>query len=163
MEARMKTCSQCKIVKSSDQFFKHKQTKDGLHSWCKACCNIGNQKSRDKVNSTIEGRAKIFLQNAKKSAVKRKQVFELEIKDIVDCWNRQTQTCAYSGREMTLKQGELNTVSIERIDSKVGYTKDNTILVCNAVNRMKSDFDLHSFVSLCKDISKFLKGTHNGL
>jgi hypothetical protein len=162
MEAQMKTCNSCKTLKPRDQFFKNSVTKDGLHSWCKACCNIGNQKSRDKVNSTIEGRAKVFLQNARKSAIKRKQIFELEIKDIVDRWNQQLQICAYSGRKMTLKPGELNTVSIERIDSKVGYTKDNTILVCNAVNRMKSDFDLSSFVGLCEDISKFLKGTHNG-
>jgi hypothetical protein len=154
----MKTCSQCKTTKSKDKFFKHKQTKDGLHSWCKTCCNVGNRKSRDKINSTIEGRAKIFLQNARKSAIKRKQVFELEIKDIVDCWNQQSQICAYSGRKMTLEHGKLNTVSIERIDSNIGYTKDNTILVCNAVNRMKSDFKLDSFVSFCRDISQFLKG-----
>lgn len=154
----MKTCSQCKIAKPKDQFFKHRQTNDGLHSWCKACCNVGNRKSRDKLNSTIEGRAKVFLQNARKSAKKRNQVFDLEIKDIADCWNAQLEICAYSGRKMTLKHGQLNTVSIERIDSNVGYTKDNTILVCNAVNRMKSDFKLDSFVSLCKDVSQFLKG-----
>jgi len=159
MEAQMKTCFKCKETKSTDQFFKHFATKDGFHSWCKICCNVGNSKSRDKLNSTIEGRAKIFLQNARKSAIKRKQIFDLEIKDIVDCWNNQEQTCAYSGRAMTLKHGELNTVSIERIDSSIGYTKDNTILVCNAVNRMKSNFNLSDFVCFCKDISKFLKGT----
>jgi len=155
----MKTCFKCKETKSTDQFFKHSATKDGFHSWCKICCNAGNTKSRDKLNSTIEGRAKVFLQNARKSAIKRKQVFSLEIEDIVDCWNNQQQTCVYSGRAMTLKHGELNTVSIERINSSIGYTKDNTILVCNAVNRMKSNFNLSDFVGFCKDISKFLKGT----
>lgn len=155
----MKTCFKCKETKPTTEFFKHRQTKDGFHSWCKRCCTIGNGKSRDKLNSTIEGRAKVFLQNAKKSAVKRNQVFDLKINDIVDCWNSQSKICAYSGREMTLKQGQLNTVSIERIDSAIGYTKDNTILVCNAVNRMKSDFKLSDFVGLCSDISKFLKGT----
>ncbi len=154
----MKICCKCKQEKPFDMFFKHSQTKGGLHSWCKVCCTISNNISRSKLNSTIEGRARVFLQNAKKSAIKRKQVFELEIKDIVDCWDKQLQICAYSGRKMTLEAGKPNTVSIERVDSKIGYTKENTILICNTVNRMKSNFDLSEFVSFCKDVSKFLKG-----
>ena len=57
---------------------------------------------------------------------------------------------------MTLEAGKLNTVSIERIDSKVGYTKDNTILVCQAINRMKSNFGFEDFYSLCADVAQFL-------
>lgn len=33
----MKTCTQCKVEKTLDEFFKDKQHKDGLHTWCKAC------------------------------------------------------------------------------------------------------------------------------
>ena len=152
----MKICFCCKQAKTTDLFFKHSQTPDGLHSWCKACCNIGNAKSRQKVNSTIEGRAKIFLQNAVKSAKKRNQEFSLEIKDVVEFWELQNKICAYSGLEMTLEAGKLNTVSIERIDSNIGYTKENTILVCQAVNRMKSDFSYDDFYFLCKSVAKFL-------
>lgn len=152
----MKTCFKCKTEKSFDLFFLHKQTNDGYHSWCKSCCKEGNKHSRNKVNSTIQGRAKVFLQNAKKSAVKRNQEFCLTIEDIVNCWNEQLQVCAYSGREMTLVAGQLNTVSIERINSKIGYTPENTILVCQAINRMKSDFDYDDFYNLCKDVAKFL-------
>ena len=155
----MKTCSQCKQLKSLTEFFKEKTNKDGLRNQCKSCRSAYSKNLRSIKNSTIEGRAKEFLRHAKESAIRRKQHFELNILDIIDCWNRQTQICAYSGRKMTLESGKLNTVSIERIDSKIGYTKDNTILVCNAVNRMKSDFELASFISLCKDISQFLKGT----
>ena len=57
---------------------------------------------------------------------------------------------------MTLESGNLNTVSIERIDSSVGYTPENTILVCQAINRMKSDFPLNSFYELCADVARFL-------
>jgi hypothetical protein len=156
MDGVMKTCFCCKTVKERSLFFKHAQTPDGLHSWCKACCNVGNQKSRAKVNATIQGRAKIFLQNAKKSAKKRNQAFDLEIPDIVGFWNDQNMVCAYSGLEMTLEAGKLNTVSIERIDSNIGYTKDNTILVCQAINRMKSDFSYNDFYMLCQAVTKFL-------
>ena len=152
----MKFCFKCKEQKPFELFFKHKQTSDGYHSWCKSCCSEGNARSREKLNSTIEGRAKVFLKNAKNSAEKRQHEFSLQISDIVDCWNNQLGICAYSGREMTLEAGKLNTVSIERIDSKIGYTPENTILVCQAINRMKSDFSFEDFYELCADVAQFL-------
>lgn len=152
----MKTCFKCKEQKSLNLFFRHNQTSDGFHSWCKGCCKEGNEKSRIKLNSTIEGRAKVFLLNAKNSASKRNQEFNLVIDDIVKCWQDQAEICAYSGRKMTLEAGKLNTVSIERIDSKIGYTMDNTILVCQAINRMKSDFLFEDFYELCSDVAIFL-------
>ena len=152
----MKTCFCCKDSFDTTNFFKHNQTSDGYHSWCKQCCKKGNQKSRVKVNSTIEGRAKVFLQNAKKSARSRQNEFELDILDVVEMWNQQSQICAYSGKVMTLEHGKLNTVSIERIDSNIGYTKSNTILVCNAINRMKSNFAFEEFFEMCKSVTEHL-------
>lgn len=152
----MKTCFKCKTNKSWDLFFKHAATSDGYHSWCKECCKDGNSRSRTKLNSTIEGRAKVFLRNAEKSAKKRNQEFSLTIADVVNCWIAQLGICAYSGRKMTLLHGQLETVSIERIDSKIGYTKDNTILVCQAINRMKSDFGFEDFYELCRDVADFM-------
>jgi hypothetical protein len=55
-----------------------------------------------------------------------------------------------------LEAGKLNTVSIERIDSNVGYTPENTVLVCQAINRMKSDFEFDDFYDLCRDVAEFL-------
>lgn len=57
---------------------------------------------------------------------------------------------------MTLEANKLNTVSIERIDSSVGYTLANTILVCQSINRMKSDFSLQDFYDMCRDVADFL-------
>ena len=152
----MKTCFKCKTSKPFGAYFKHAQTTDGYHSWCKECCRAGSARSLEKINSTIEGRARIFLRNAKNSATKRNQVFALTVADIVECWNTQWGVCAYSGRQMTLEAGHINTVSIERIDSAVGYTLENTILVCQAINRMKSDFSLDDFHALCADVAQFL-------
>jgi hypothetical protein len=152
----MKTCFRCKEAKPFTLFFRHNQTQDGYHSWCKVCCTEGNEKSRKKQNSTIEGRAKIFLRNARKSAEKRGHEFSLTVDDIVECWHRQLGVCAYSGRNMTLGAAHLNTVSIERIDSHVGYTPANTVLVCQAINRMKSDFGFEDFYGLCRDVADFL-------
>lgn len=154
--ADMKTCFKCKTSKPFDLYFKHAQTADGYHSWCKECCRKGSARSLEKINSTIEGRARVFLRNAKNSAAKRNQEFSLSIQDIVKCWHTQWGVCAYSGRQMTLEAGHLNTVSIERIHSDIGYTPENTILVCQAINRMKSDFAYEDFYELCRDVAQFL-------
>ena len=152
----MKVCFKCKESKDLSLFFKHNLTSDGYHSWCKSCCKEGTKRSRDKLNSTIQGRATVFLRNAQRAAKSRDQEFSLTIENIVDCWEKQQHVCAYSGRTMTLEAGKLNTVSIERIDSNIGYTPENTILVCQAINRMKSDFAYDQFYYLCRDIALFL-------
>lgn len=45
-------------------------------------------------------------------------------------------------------------VSVDRIDSKKGYTRDNVQLVCMAINQMKSDLDNNTFYNLCKAVYK---------
>ena len=152
----MKTCFRCKQTKDRADYFRHKQTGDGLHSWCKSCCKAGNQRARAKKDSTIEGKGITIWRNAQKSAEKRKQEFSITLNDIVKAWREQNEICAYSGRKMTLVAAQLNTVSIERIDSKIGYTPNNTILVCQAINRMKSDFEYDDFYALCRDVAEFL-------
>jgi len=50
---------------------------------------------------------------------------------------------------MTYKfyEGRVNTnVSIDRIDSTKGYSKDNVQLVCMAANQMKNDLSMEEFV-----------------
>ena len=56
----MKTCSACKTLKSTDEFPKSKQTKDGLYSWCKICSRQRKYESklRDKERNPEEYRAK---------------------------------------------------------------------------------------------------------
>ena len=53
---------------------------------------------------------------------------------------------------MTIQPVNNNTVSIERINSEVGYVKDNIVLVCHIVNIMKSDFDVDYFFSICEKV-----------
>jgi len=64
--------------------------------------------------------------------------------------------CAYSGIPMDLAPSKLTTVSVERIDSGVGYTEENTVLVCAAINRMKSDLEAKDFYTFCKHVTLWL-------
>lgn len=57
---------------------------------------------------------------------------------------------------MTTAPSEYNSVSVERIDNSVGYTVENTILVCNIVNRMKSNISGEVFFDVCRDVVRHL-------
>lgn len=45
-------------------------------------------------------------------------------------------------------------VSIDRINSNLGYKKDNIQLVCMAVNQMKSDLSIQELYMFCEAILK---------
>jgi len=148
-------CGEC-FPPTSEFFYRHSQRSDGFHSWCKPCCKKGNQRSLEKRYATFEGRITTFLGSCKNSAQKRNQEFSLTRRDFVDMWAAQDGLCVYTGIEMELQPNTLLSVSVERIDSSVGYTAENTVLCCNAVNRMKSDLDPETFFDLCKAVTLWL-------
>ncbi len=71
-------------------------------------------------------------------------------------WESQHGLCVYTGIPMDLAPSKLTTVSVERIDSGVGYTEENTVLVCAAVNRMKSDLEAKDFYNFCRRVTLWL-------
>lgn len=160
-ETQEKICAKCKTKFSIIEFFKHKQTKDGFHSWCKHCCKQGNARSKEKKYSSFEGRIATFLTSCRKSAEKRKQTCSITANDLKQAWEAQSGICVYTGWAMTTQANCATTVSVERIDSKQGYTKENTVLVCNAVNRMKSNFSGEFFYSVCQAVVSHI-GDGNG-
>lgn len=59
---------------------------------------------------------------------------------LFDLWKAQQGLCAVSGLEMTYRFNDPQRISIDRIDSKRGYIRDNVQLVCQFVNLAKSQF-----------------------
>jgi hypothetical protein len=47
--------------------------------------------------------------------------------------------------------------SLDRIDSKKFYTKDNTQLVTRQVNMMKQQYSQEDFISICKAVTENYK------
>jgi len=156
--AKGRLCFSCKSTfpATNEFFFRHSQRKDGLHSWCKDCCRIGNLKSKQKLYSTFEGRIKTFLRSCKNSSEKRGHEFSITRQDLIDMWERQEGICVYTGLKMELQPNTLLSVSVERINSDIGYTSENTVLCCNVVNRMKSDLDAEIFFDICKSVTMWL-------
>jgi hypothetical protein len=55
----------------------------------------------------------------------------------------------------TARSGEVYIYNgIDRVDSNIGYTLENCVPCCEAVNRMKMDLSKEEFIELCREISK---------
>lgn len=55
--------------------------------------------------------------------------------------------------------GEDESVSLDRVDSSLGYTPDNVVLCCNRVNLMKGNMHLSDLARWCDLV---LKGVNRG-
>ena len=94
--------------------------------------------------------------NAKKRA--KKMDIEITCEDIKNLYKKQNGLCALSGmtttRDSYMTKGnqyiinKMN-ISIDRINSDLGYTKDNIQLVSAMINRMKSDLTSKEFIDFC--------------
>lgn len=63
--------------------------------------------------------------------------------------------CALSGVEMTYVAGQgrmATNISLDRIDSSVGYVRGNVQLVCDIANRMKQDLTVVDLRMWCERI-----------
>jgi len=101
------------------------------------------RKAKEKY-STLEGRFVHWRAGAKKRG--------LEFSITIDDLKNYKLKCYYTGRELTYEPHQLNTVSLDRIDSNKGYTKDNVVFCCDCVNVGKSDLALEEFVKMCCDV-----------
>lgn len=96
------------------------------------------------------------IEDQNKSAKRKYKAFELTLEEFSDLV---TKPCYYCGSEPTSdnvwnKSGKRKTISeeakfngIDRIDSNIGYIKDNCVPCCKICNRMKSDLTTTDFWS----------------
>jgi hypothetical protein len=80
--------------------------------------------------------------------------FEITIVQAYDLLMKQEGLCALSGKKISFEDG---TASLDRIDSKKGYTTDNIQWVHKDINRMKFDLEEEYFIRLCVDVAKTQK------
>jgi hypothetical protein len=100
--------------------------------------------------------------NSKKRA--KELNIDISCDDIKELYIKQNGLCALTGIKMTTdtymtkgNQHIINkmNISIDRINSDLGYTKENIQLVGAIINRMKSDLTNDEFINFCFIITKY--------
>ena len=81
----------------------------------------------------------------------RKKEFNLTEEFLNNLWKTQEGKCAFSGITMDKqkfnKRTNPHTASIDRIDSKKGYTQDNVQFICYSLNLAKNNFTNEEFIT----------------
>lgn len=101
------------------------------------------------------------------ATVKRKGKFRkkvtVDVKYLWELFLKQDRRCALTGLELTFPKNSSNksykesTASLDRVDSKKGYTKDNVQFVHKDVNMMKRTYNQDYFINICKLIAEYNK------
>ena len=152
-------CTVCNSYKNVDEFDinannNHRGCRDRR---CKQCKQVKKKKRRTTRNRTDQFH-RLFVeryQGMKDRAKKYGIICELSVEDLKELYTSQKGRCAISNIQMTtiLGAGRVSTnVSVDQIDPRKGYTKDNVQLVCSAVNQMKSDLPMNELLEFCKAI-----------
>lgn len=146
-----KICTKCKIQKSVYLFY---HNKGGYHSWCKDCFNAASNRSKRNNYKTFERRAAVIMASCRQSSKRRNHTLEIEKQDLIDLWYKQKGICYYTKWKMKLAPSKPESVSVERINSGIGYTKKNIVLCCTVVNSMKSSYSKELFLKVCKAVTQ---------
>jgi len=100
----------------------------------------------EKYPISLKGRFASWKGNAKV----RKREWNLIFADIKD----RPQICFYTGIVLTLEKNKFNTLSLDRVDNKKGYTKDNVVLCCSEINYLKYKMNIKQFLERCEKVVK---------
>ncbi len=126
LQGRSKSCSKCARTKGPDH-----------HSW----------KGYEDLSSEFYRR---YLHHAASINVP----FEISIKDAWNQFIKQNKKCNLTGWKLVIL-GKNKTASLDRIDSKLGYTKDNIQWIHRDINCIKQSFNHEYFLAICVAVAKY--------
>lgn len=80
----------------------------------------------------------------KNNARIRKLIFDLTLEQFIGFWQK---SCHYCG-------SSIDTIGIDRVDNKNGYTIENVVACCRKCNHMKRDWEVSQFIDHCRKVAK---------
>lgn len=162
-------CHKCGLFKPEDCFSKNGKSCEARNNRKRVCKKCASKRQRE-IDLGLQSDEKLkkclrfrFL-GARGRAIRNNIPFNLELNDVINLWEAQDGLCALSGLPMTfeLRRGRIPTnVSIDKIDSRLGYVRGNVQLVCMACNQIKSDLTDIEMYNFCKNIVKCYESKNN--
>lgn len=149
-----RVCTICNNKKNVNLFYKANKNK------CKSCC-IEYQNSwlgkQEKLSLNINPKSfftkklKLNKYTSKSRGIENK----LSENDLYEIYKKQKGNCFYSNLPFE-EDNKHRVISIDRIDSSKGYTKDNVVLCLNIINKMKNNLTTNEFKEYIKLINNNL-------
>jgi hypothetical protein len=94
----------------------------------------------------------------RKNKIRQKVPVNITIEFAWNLFLKQNKKCNLSGLDLVISNNNnLNTASVDRIDSSKGYEEDNVQWVHKHVNFMKRTYSNEYFIQICKHIAEFKK------
>lgn len=136
------------------------QPKSNNHTYCCKACkratarSVGGAETTERQYALISGNWSKYFGRLCTKAFRRD---ELTKEICLELLEAQGYKCALTGVELTcrLERGVRckTNASIDRIDPKGPYTRDNVHLVCVAVNKFRIDTPLEEFIDWCRKVA----------
>jgi hypothetical protein len=118
--------------------------------------------ARDKWSRSVRGRMASIRDSARDRAKAANRIFDIDIDFLENMYNNQNGKCSLTGIDFTLDRNPDKkrvympwSPSLDRIDSSLGYTKENVRLVCVMVNLALNKFGDIAFDKMCRSYIKF--------
>jgi hypothetical protein len=105
----------------------------------------------------------LYFYSLRSGAERRNISFEVTKEQLWELLLKQNKKCALTGLpiELCIRNKSDSTASLDRIDSKKGYTLNNVQWVHKDINRMKQNLDQNRFLNLCIAVHNYQKGISN--
>lgn len=148
-------CRGCDTEKSPDNFPPREKGSRYVRCLCRECeAKFSLERYRNKKSYSLEETLHRRAYQAKRRSERKGISFDITDADLIELYNKQDGKCYYSGipMERVPKIDNYYNVSIDRIDSNVGYTRNNIVLCCDSINTMKNSMPKEFFIELCRKI-----------
>lgn len=142
-------CGNCDI----NNFYPKRKNK------CKTCLS-NEYKNREDKDDYISKQRKwrssnlihYRVESAKHRALRKGIIFDITDEDIKEKLNNQDNKCFISKQPISMIENDWYSLSLDRLDNMLGYTKENTIVVTKFVNSSKNDLQLDIFLKMLKEV-----------
>lgn len=168
-------CTKCNQNKEVECFYKRKIKTPNDCGLSKVCIECENDKYN---NRSLLKDFNDLARSTRKRAEEKGLDHNITGEDLVEIYRLQRGRCNYTGKRMKVKTHRkhskrlqrhdreerkkmvddkntyhnMDKISVDRIDSSKGYTRDNVHLIRVHVNFAKMDMDEDDFIQMCKDV-----------
>lgn len=152
-----KVCSKCKESKLLNNYYAKNK-----NNMCKKCINTLDAIYRDTKNGffsmlarSCKNHSKRRLHRGDKNNRKSRGIYEINFEFLKNKYDEQNKKCYYSGIEMNINSYAIWKCSPERLNDNIGYTEQNTVLVCSELNN-STKWSIEKIRQIPKLINKYV-------